>query len=56
MKFAELFLHVLRVLCIQSYAVEIQTSDTAELALDYVREALQKAGGAAYGTGVRDTD
>lgn len=39
---------------ILSYAVEIQTSDKAELALDYVREALEKAGGASYGTGVRE--
>ena len=42
------------VVFIQSYAVEIQTSDKAELALDYVREALEKAGGASYGTGVRE--
>jgi len=39
---------------IQNYAVEIQTSDKAELALEYVQDALQKAGGASYGTGVRD--
>ena len=38
----------------QNYAVEIQTSDKAELMLDHVREALQKAGGASYGTGVRE--
>jgi len=38
----------------QNYAVEIQTSDKAELSLDYVRDALEKAGGASYGTGVRE--
>lgn len=37
-----------------NYALEIQTSDLAELELNYVRQALQKAGGANYGTGVRD--
>ena len=42
------------VVFIQNYAVEIQTSDKAELALDYVSEAVQKAGGASYGTGVRE--
>jgi len=39
---------------LQNYAVEIQTSDRADLALDSVREALEKAGGASYGTGVRE--
>jgi len=38
----------------QNYAVEIQTSDRGELAMDNVREALEKAGGASYGTGIRD--
>ena len=43
-------------LWMQTYALEIQTSDPIELQLDYIREALRKAGGADYGTGVRDWD
>jgi len=39
---------------IKSYALEIQTSDKSELKEGYIKQLLVKAGGANYGTGVRD--
>nr|KAG5704488.1 hypothetical protein BaRGS_003799 [Batillaria attramentaria] len=37
---------------IRSFATEIMTSDADELSIDHVKDALQRAGGANYGTGV----
>jgi hypothetical protein len=39
---------------LKSFALEIQTSDPAEIEENHLREALIKAGGANYGTGVRE--
>jgi hypothetical protein len=39
---------------LQNFALEIQISELAELEEPNIREALKKAGGAQYGTGVRD--
>jgi hypothetical protein len=39
---------------IQNFAVEIQTSDPAELEEGHIKAMLLKAGGANYGTGQRD--
>lgn len=38
---------------IRSFAAEIMASTRDEVALDVVKDTLQKAGGANYGTGVR---
>jgi hypothetical protein len=38
---------------LQSYALEIQTSDIHDLKEDHIKSALIKAGGANYGTGTR---
>jgi len=38
----------------RSFALEIQTSDKSELRENEVKTAIVKAGGANYGTGVRD--
>ena len=38
----------------QSFAVALQPSEMEEIQLDAVKEALNKAGGANYGTGVRE--
>lgn len=39
---------------LQNFALEIQTSDLAELEEDHIKGLLLKAGGANYGTGTRD--
>lgn len=39
---------------IQNFALELQISEPVELEESHIREALKKAGGAQYGTGVRD--
>jgi len=39
---------------IKSFALEIQTSDLSELDEAHITQLLVKAGGANYGTGVRD--
>jgi len=39
---------------ITSISIELQTSDPDELEEEYVRKEIIKAGGANYGTGVRD--
>ncbi|XP_078688891.1 coactosin-like protein [Branchiostoma floridae x Branchiostoma belcheri] len=39
---------------IQSIATEIMTSDLADIDLDFIMGEVKKAGGANYGTGVRD--
>lgn len=39
---------------IKSFATEIMTSDIDDLSIDNVKDALQRAGGANYGTGVRE--
>jgi hypothetical protein len=38
----------------KNFAIEITTSDTDEISESYINEQLRKAGGANYGTGVRD--
>ncbi len=38
----------------QNYAVEIQADDISELEYDNIKNLALKAGGANYGTGVRD--
>lgn len=39
---------------IQNFAVELQIETPDELNYDFFREAVHKAGGANYGTGVRE--
>ncbi|XP_025115411.1 coactosin-like protein [Pomacea canaliculata] len=39
---------------IKSFAAEINATDHAEVTLDVVKDVLLKAGGANYGTGVRE--
>jgi hypothetical protein len=39
---------------LKSFALEIQTSEASDLEETHLREALLKAGGAQYGTGVRE--
>lgn len=41
-------------LSLQNFAVELQAGVQAELDIELFREALNRAGGANYGTGVRD--
>lgn len=38
----------------QNFAVELQIESDAEMDIDLIKETLQKAGGANYGTGVRE--
>lgn len=38
----------------QNFAVEIQAGNDTELDIELFRDALNRAGGANYGTGVRD--
>ena len=38
----------------QSFAVEIMANEPEEVEMDVVKDTLKKAGGANYGTGVRD--
>lgn len=47
----EFFLHFLSV---QNFAVELQIETADELNYEFFREAVHKAGGANYGTGVRE--
>jgi len=39
---------------VKNFALEIQTSEASELDEVYIKQLLVKAGGADYGTGVRD--
>ncbi|KAF5297570.1 hypothetical protein FQR65_LT10001 [Abscondita terminalis] len=39
---------------IKNFAVELQLEAASEIDLEYFKQALNKAGGANYGTGVRD--
>lgn len=38
----------------QNFAVELQLESQAEIDIDQFKDALNRAGGANYGTGVRD--
>lgn len=40
--------------CLQNFAVELQLETLSEFEMDLFRDALIRAGGANYGTGVRD--
>ncbi|CAH2097364.1 unnamed protein product [Euphydryas editha] len=39
---------------LKNFAVELQLENQAEIDIDQFKEALNRAGGANYGTGVRD--
>lgn len=39
---------------LQNFAAELQIESDAEMDIDYFKDVLNRAGGANYGTGVRD--
>lgn len=39
---------------LQNFSVELQIENKSELDIDFFKEELCRAGGANYGTGVRD--
>lgn len=41
-------------LLLQNFAVELQLESQAEIDIDQFKDALNRAGGANYGTGIRD--
>lgn len=49
------FLHILNAECsLQNFAVELQAETQLDLDLDIFMDALNRAGGANYGTGIRE--
>lgn len=46
--------YTIHVCLFQNFAVELQLESQSEIDIDQFKDALNRAGGANYGTGIRD--
>lgn len=47
-------MYTIHVCLFQNFAVELQLESQSEIDIDQFKDALNRAGGANYGTGIRD--